>query len=180
MAFGDAFSTISMLAKVMLSRAGVQGTNLSRWEHLDSHEAFLEQIRNRSRAPKEAQAPALNSHVEVIRAVREKRFDAGVARKSHIEGDSQRSFRILAEFESPPNTWVSNAQVARRITDSLIRCLTQPDVYRQNIDANADSIIRFMPVGPDYLASLRSAMTNELPRFEGPHPIQSQSLGDDE
>jgi ABC-type phosphate/phosphonate transport system substrate-binding protein len=177
-AFGDAQSTISMIAKVQLARAGVLGTTLSRWDHLDSHQAYLDHLHRFGL--RKTLTTTLHSHVEVIESVREGRYDAGVARRGYIEGDPRREFEVIANFDSFANIWVSGEALDPETRQLLRDSLTHGLVYKVGGKSTGGQVTRFVEVNDRFLNPIREALTNEVLRFEGGRRVPLPYIGEDE
>jgi len=114
-AFGDTNATLSLLAKVHLIEAGLCGADLSRYEHLDSHAVYQEQVRRGGSQDE----PDLSSHSEAIKAVLSGEFDAGAARVAAVATNLSHELIALKFFDSPPNVWVVSTVVPLEIRTAL-------------------------------------------------------------
>ena len=177
-AFGDENSTITFWAKFHLARAGVYGTNLARWSHLDSKRVYIERVHQFGL--KHAASRVLHSHTEVIQAVRQGEYDAGVAREGYVQDFVHRDFDIIHRFNSTPNVWVAGRELNTNILNALRMALFDSGTLRFRGGLGRAVPTRFVPVDETYFESMRQASTNEIVRFEGGRRPQSTGGGDDE
>jgi ABC-type phosphate/phosphonate transport system substrate-binding protein len=159
LAFGDDDATISFQAKIELTQHGILGRNLTRWEHLP-----------RRYSPATDRSP--NSHARAIMAVRGGDFDAGVARLEYVQDFTKNHLRIIHRFESQPNFWVVSDELDPSEVAAMRQALTEEPVQISG-GPGIGAISRFVTIDDHFFDSIRKAMTNEVARFEGDHPVQS-------
>lgn len=177
-AFGDESSTITFWAKFHLARAGIFGTNLTRWEHLDSKQGYVTRVQQLGL--KRAASRVLHSHSEVIQAVRQGEYDAGVAREGYVQDFVHRDFDIIHRFNSTPNVWVVGRGLDTNVLYALQRAMFDGGTLLLRGGMSRTVSTRFVPVDDSYFESMRQALTNEVAHFEGDRSVQSIGGGDDE
>jgi ABC-type phosphate/phosphonate transport system substrate-binding protein len=184
-AFGEPDATISMWGKVELVHAGLLGSDFACWKHFDSRQAIVKRLQ--TEGFRKTMAQKYNSHAAAIESVLNGQADVAVARRNHVQAFSKLRLEIIHEFESTPQIWVANAKLARthpEVVNAFRRALIEIEMLDTNSDATGETPARFLRVDDSYFDRLRQAITNEVQRFEGPHPVQSilgvLPIGDDE
>jgi len=126
-AFGESYATISFWAKYHLATNGITAAGLKHYELLDSVAQFEQGVR--SGTINNPLRVRLNSHVEVVKAVEEGRFDAGVASEGQLrEALFYRRVTPLMEFQSTSLFWLARSGLADRVVKEMQRALIRfPD-----------------------------------------------------
>lgn len=184
-AFGDPGATISLWAKVELTRFGIFGTNLQSWEHYDGHREFLRRMYEAG--ARNAMDAYSHSHAAAIEAVTNHLADIAVARRDYVQDFTKRHLRIIHQFESTPQLWVAGTKVAKEkpeVMNAFSQALIQSETIVINSGPDRGTVTRLLPVEDSFFDELRRAITNEVRAFEGNRPIQSilgePFTGDDE
>jgi serine/threonine protein kinase len=171
LAFGDDDATISFQAKVELTKAGILGSNLARWEHLQ-RTRYRTNLSGKTDVVPAANMPS--SHARAIVAVRNSEFDAGVGRLEYVQDFTKRELRIIHRFQSCPNFWVASDELNSKEIAAIRQALTEEPVQIAGGPPTSEPTTHFVAMDDHYFDSIRAAMTNEVARFEGDHPIQSR------
>ena len=171
LAFGDDDATISFQAKVELTKAGILGSHLARWEHLQ-RTWYRTNLSGKIDVAPAVDMPS--SHARAIIAVRSKEFDAGVGRLEYVQDFTRRELRIIHRFQSHPNFWVGSEELTPNEIASIREALTEEPVQIVGGPQQSDITTQFVAMDDHYFDSIRAAMTNEVARFEGERPIQSR------
>lgn len=176
-AFGDTNATLSVWAKVFMTRAGILGANLSRYAHLNSREAFLEDIRQHGF--REEMQGDLHSHSQVIKEVLDGTFDAGVARVKYVATYLGKELVPLYDFDSTSNFWVARRGLPADVQEALkaaILSITNDEILR----ALPTKAVGFRAVSERDLADLEQALHRDVALFEGRPVKRAGHLGGDE
>jgi serine/threonine protein kinase/ABC-type phosphate/phosphonate transport system substrate-binding protein len=168
LAFGDDDATISFQAKAELARAGILGSDLSRWEHLQRKGSAT------NLAAKVSRPGMPSSHARAIIAVRNGGFDAGVGRLEYVQDFTKRELMIIHRFQSNPNFWVGSDELEPKQIRAIRQALTEEPLQIAGGPENTMAKNRFLPMDDHYFDSIHATMTNEVARFEGNRPVQSR------
>ncbi len=144
-AFGESHETISFWAKYYLTTNGITASELRRCEELDVVAAFEKGLR--SGEPLPPRLTRLNSHAEVVRAVLENRFDAGVASEGLLrEALFYKSVTPLMTFQSTSLFWLAGSHVRPEMVREMRRALIDfPDRNLLQAFGGADTAFTKVP-----------------------------------
>ncbi len=144
-AFGESYATISFWAKYYLATNGITAAQLDHYELLDAVALFEEGVRSGS--INSSSLVRLNSHVEVVKAVLDGRFDAGVASESNLrEALFYRRVTPLMEFQSTSLFWLARSGLKERLVKEMQRAFLHfPDANALQAFGGAGSAFSAVP-----------------------------------
>ena len=153
-AFGGAYSTLSIWGCFELAKAGVSGSSLKYYEALDLASGF---------SPETAINASLS--VQAFEAVSTNGFDAAVASaKPFRETAAQSGLRKLAEFTSDPVVWMARGDLPAELISGLRRSLV--DLKEPTILLKVTpNLRRFVEVSDASFDELRKATTTAVHQF---------------
>ena len=176
--FGDRASTIACSAKIELVRAGVTGADLGRWDHIEGRKQFLESVYRVGMM--QAIMANLNDHGLMIKAVLSGEYDAGVGRYEFVREHMGRDVQILHEFESPPNAWVAATRLGTQHIATIQSALIGAESVPAPHTKGHTLVPKLVSVDDGYYESMRTALRNEVMRFDGKRHLRIQEIQDDE
>jgi len=168
-AFGESYATISFWAKYHLATNGITAAELKHHELLDAVSLFEQGVRSGS--IKNSPLVRLNSHVEVVKAVLDGRFDAGVASEGQLrEALFYRRVTPLMEFQSTSLFWLARSGLPDRVVKEIQRALLRfPD--RASLQAFGGTGTGFGPVPYEEIEAIQAAIrivNDSFPELRNP------------
>ena len=171
-AFGDTNSTINLVAKVLLARAGVRGADLTRYSHFNAYDAeTLDLIRSVQRRTGQTDVmPVVRRNRETLRAVLQGGYDAGVVRERYFETEKRKGLIALEAFETPPDVYVARAGLDAAEVEACRESLLalQDRQLLASLPLPGVTITRFVTPNTAAHEAWARAMTNEAAAFEPP------------
>jgi serine/threonine protein kinase/ABC-type phosphate/phosphonate transport system substrate-binding protein len=170
-AFAHTNSIISFWAKVYLARAGITKTNLAYCQSFDATHASTAGEKNEEGADTDEGGTERFAHAEVIQRVLLGEFDAGEARRRDFERKRQhgRGLVELYTFAVAPDIITARAGLDSSVLEALRQAMVSlKSKEEKKIVARLHTypIKGFLPISDHYLDELRSALTNEVARFD--------------
>ena len=155
-AFGETYATISFWAKYHLTTNGITASELRHYEVLDAVSVFEQRVRLGQFA--NPALARLNSHVEVVRAVLENRFDAGVASEGQLrDALFYKSVTPLMTFQSTSLFWLAGSHLRPEVVREMQRALIGfPD--RNLLQAFGGTDTSFAAVPQEEIRALEGAI----------------------
>jgi len=169
-AFGDTNSTINLVAKALLVRAGLRGTNLSRYHHFNTYDApTLDLIHEVQRRTGQTDVmPVVRRNRETLRAVLQGGYDAGVVRERYFETEKRMGLVALEVFETPPDVYVARAGLDARVIEAFRTSLLslRDSQMLANLPLPGVTISRFVLPNQAVHETWDRVLTNEALTFD--------------
>jgi ABC-type phosphate/phosphonate transport system substrate-binding protein len=171
-AFGETNSVMSFWAKVHLVRAGIRGSNLQSYVHINAANRGRDEDASGSKLSQDRDAE-IQSHKRVIQEVLLGRADAGEAPRRHFELSRYKRHGLVPLLVYPVTSDIYVArpgldpEVARALRECLLSFQGQSD--QEYLEPLGHNVLTegFDPVTDQDFDDLRLAMQNELVEFEG-------------
>jgi serine/threonine protein kinase/ABC-type phosphate/phosphonate transport system substrate-binding protein len=157
-AFADTNSTIDAWAKVFLVRTGIYGAGLNYYSNLLSK-------------PDDRDTD-FRTHSEALQAVRDRRFDAGVAKLVHVQealGPEGSNWVALLKFESSQTLWVAGSRMTLEVSGALssaMNAFSRLSTNEQQDLLLPDRLRNLIPINSKSLQDLKDALERDLRLFE--------------
>jgi ABC-type phosphate/phosphonate transport system substrate-binding protein len=167
-AFGDTNSTVSLMVRVSLVRAGVHATNLTAFKMFEEFDLDALRIFSKVQAERGQTygLPVPRSHREALRAVVNGKFDAGAGRRQDFERENRGRLVEVYSCDVPPDVYVARAgldgEVVRACRDSLLSL--QDKELLGNLPLQP--LTQFCLASDADYEFLREALRNEALEFE--------------
>jgi serine/threonine protein kinase len=169
LAFGD-LRGFSFQSQLKLSEAGLSGKHLETYEFLDTRDEFSRDIEDLGFDQALEKRRRLHSTADVIEAVIEGRFDAGVTTMRAFEKNKHRGLALISDskFERLPSLIIArenlSAEMAGYFTETLIKSRN-----KAFMELLPDRPTGFKEITPSYYP----AGSDWLKRIDGLFPVRS-------
>lgn len=168
-AFAHTNSIVSFMAMLHLARAGLCCTNL-KYEHLDMP-PLPENLDKVSVGGTDADAdPEVFAHKAVIDRVVAREFDVGESRRHHYQRNRHRGLVEIYNYTVPPSVYAARPGLNPGIINAFRQSMLslQSSSEKGLLRRLSTSTIRGFEASRDSnFDGLRTAMTNEIARFQG-------------
>jgi ABC-type phosphate/phosphonate transport system substrate-binding protein len=162
MAFGETNSTINYVAQMKLLKAGISAADFSKYDFLDSLSAFMKGVEEDGiDEVTESVGGVLSSHTEVVRAVRNGEYDAGICSLKVFEKNARYGLIRIpnGEFDNVRNPWIGRSDLPPEVINSFLESM-------KALDEQKDGFLRTLPDHP----------TGFRPITEGTHESEREVM----
>ncbi|MBL9167166.1 MAG: protein kinase [Verrucomicrobiales bacterium] len=172
LALGDTNATISFWGLIKLAEAGIDATQLSKYDYLDPEPDWIEDVRMKGAAEAIARVGFLHSHSKVIDAVLSGEYDLGVASTRAFNIHRWRGLTPVpnTDFFSSPILWAASAKAQADAANAFATALFE-SAETGALESLPDPPLRFRPPTTNDLARERHWF-NRIPVTFPPKPTK--------